>query len=316
MKKVFKILGYALLVIVGLLLCAAAYVMLAPQPRYEVAAPELRVTADSARLAEGHRIVSTHCASCHRGPDGKLSGDIWVNDDEFGSLWSANITRHETAGIGAYTDGELAYLFRTGVKRDGHYAGPWMTFPLLSDDDVHAVIAYLRSDAPELQPSERRQPPAKLTFLGNMVLKVFLKPLPYSPQAVTAPSPDDTIAYGRYLGIKWECYRCHSASFETNDDLEPEKSAGYFGGGNLIGEKRNHAVRSANLTPDPETGLGRWTEAQFAEAVRFGKHPDGHTLSPKMPPMSVLTDAEISALWAYLRTVPPIKNKVASNLNQ
>lgn len=312
MKKVFKVLGYTLGSLLVLLLLFAVYIQFSARPTFEVKAPDLKVAPDSALIAEGRRIVMTDCIMCHRGSDDKLSGHLWTDDGIFGKLWSANLTQHPTAGIGGYTDGELAFTIRTGIKRNGHLAGPFMTFPLMADEDVAAVIAFLRSDAPEVQPSEIRQPPAEFKFLGKMLNKMIFKPAPYPQQAITAPPPSDKIAWGRYLATgKWECYRCHSANFESNNDLEPEKSAGYFGGGNPLEDREHNRVLSANITPDPETGIGKWTEAQFSEAVRFGKRPDGTPLSPVMPPMTALTDAEVSAIWAYLQTVPPIKNALA-----
>lgn len=317
MKKILKWLGYSLLGLFTMVLCAAAYIQFAALPTYEVKAPQLSIVPDSARLAQGRRIVLMDCAHCHRSADGKLGGDLWANDPQFGKLWTANITQHPTAGIKDYTDGELAYLLRTGIKRDGHFAGPWMTFPLMSDEDLASVITFLRSDAPEVQASENRQPPVETTFLGKLFLKVLLKPaFEYPKQPMLAPSPTDKIAFGRYLATSlWECYRCHSASFETNDDLNPEKSVGYFGGGNPITDKENIPVNSANLTPDRETGIGAWTEAQFIEAVRFGKRPDGRALSHLMPPMSMLREDEVSAIWAYLQTLPPLKNPVQRGNN-
>lgn len=315
MKKAFKIIGYMLLGFVTLLLCVAAYIQLSPMPTYEVKAPNLKITPDSARVAEGRRIAMTMCVHCHRGPDGKLSGDIWNNDDVFGKLWSANLTQHPDAGIGRYTEGELAHTLRTGIKRDGHFAGPFMIFRNLSDEDLNAVIAFLRSDAPEVQASERRQPPAELTFLGKMWMKLLVKPMPYPEKPVIAPQPSDKLAYGRYLvNGKWECFGCHSAGFETNNLEEPEKSKGYLAGGNPLKDAHGYSAVSANITPDRETGIGAWTEAQFAEAVRFGKRPDGKSLSPLMPPMTSLSDDEVSAIWAYLQTVPSIKNAVARPL--
>ncbi len=312
MKKVFKVLGYTLGSLLILLLVVAAFIGFSPLPTYAIQAPNLKITPDSALLAEGRRIVLANCIGCHRGADNTLSGHLWADHEMFGKLWSANLTQHPIAGIGEYTDGELAFTLRTGIKRNGHFAGPFMIFPLMADADVAAIIAFLRSDAPEVQPSERRQPPAELTFLGNTFYKMLVKPVPYPQQAIVAPPPSDKIAWGRYLATgKWECYRCHSASFETNNDLEPEKSAGYFGGGNPLEDPAHNRAVSANITSDPETGIGKWTEAQFSEAVRFGKRPDGTPLSPLMPPMTALTDVEVSAMWAYLQTVPPVKNAVA-----
>ncbi len=310
MKKFFKVTAYILGGFLALLLAFVAYVWFSAMPVYEVKAPDLKITADSARLAEGRRIVMTDCAHCHRSPDGKLSGDLWANDDMLGKIWSANLTQHPTAGIGQYTDGELAYTIRTSVKRDGHAAGPFMTFPLLSDEDLASVIAFLRSDAPEVQPSERRQPPSELAFFGKIFMKIIAKSYPYPEKPIVAPPPTDKVAFGRYLATgKWECFRCHSKSFESNNDFEPEKSAGFFGGGNAVTDKDGAAI-SANITLDKETGIGNWTETQFSEAVRYGKRPDGTALSPIMPPFAILTDTEVSALWAYLQTVPPLQNKV------
>lgn len=319
MKKALKIFGYLMLGLLAIVIGLAAYIQFSAIPVYPVNPPGLTITPDSALVAEGRRIVMTDCAHCHRASDGKLSGEIWLDDPVFGTLWTGNITQHPAAGIGAYTDGELALLLRTGIKRDGHFAGPWMTFPLVSDQDLAAIIAFLRSDAPEVQAVDKPQPPADLKFIGKMFVKMFLKPVAtsYPQQSIPTPSPADTLAYGCYLATgRWECYRCHSASFETNNDFEPEKSTGYFSGGNPITTKEGLDINSANITPDRETGIGNWTLAQFTEAVRFGKRPDGRSLNPAMPPMSMLTDTEISALWAYLRTVPAIHHPVERNGQQ
>jgi hypothetical protein len=71
----------------------------------------------------------------------------------------------------------------------------------------------------------------------------------------------------------------------------------------------------ANLTPDKETGLGEWTEESFIQALRTGKHqgqPNGRQILPPMPwPMfRQATDADLKAIWAYLRSIPPVKNQV------
>lgn len=312
MKKVLKVLGYLLGSLLVIVCLFAAYIQFGSMPSYEVKAPDLKITPDSALVAEGRRIVMTECVTCHRGSDNKLSGQLWADNDAFGKVWSANLTQHPEAGIGQYTDGELAYTLRTGIKRNGRFTGPFMVFPLMSDTDMKAVIAFLRSDAPEVQPSERRQPLAETAFLGKMLYKMVFKPLPYPEQTIQTPPATDQIAWGRYLATgKWSCYKCHSAGFETINDLQPEMSQGYFGGGTLVEIPGHEHAVSANLTPDAETGIGNWTEAQFSEAVRFGKRPDGTGLNPLMPPMAVMTDAEVAAIWAYLKTVPPVKNAVA-----
>lgn len=70
-----------------------------------------------------------------------------------------------------------------------------------------------------------------------------------------------------------------------------------------------------NLTPDPETGLGKWTPEDFAQAIRGGTRPDGTVLKPVMPwiMLRALTDEDLGAVWAYLRTISPVRNPVPAD---
>lgn len=314
MKNFFKFLGYLLLGLILLLLGFAAWVNLSAFPKYEPKSIAVAVPTDSATLVQGRKIVETECIHCHLGEDGKLSGRLFSPPSgPFGEIWSRNITKHPEKGIGTYTDGELAYLFRTGIKRNGEWAGPYMTNPNLSDADLGAVIAYLRSDAPLVQPSESDPPAPKYSFLAKALVNTgVFAPKFYDIQPVTAPPASDKVAYGKYLATaRYACFRCHSASFETNDDFTPENSKGYFGGGNPIEDTEFNVTTSANLTMSREHGLGKWTEEQFALAVRTGARPDGKNLSPAMPRFGLLSDEETSAIWAYLQTVPVLENNVA-----
>ena len=78
---------------------------------------------------------------------------------------------------------------------------------------------------------------------------------------------------------------------------------------------------ASNLTPDNQTGLGEWTEQMFIEAMRTGHH-QGNTSNRKIfPPMPTkhyaqMNDADLKAIWAYLRTIKPVKNEVNPPLNQ
>jgi len=246
---------------------------------------------------------------------GKLEGQLMLDlPAAFGKAWSANITRHPEYGAGRYTDSELAYLLRTGVKRNGEYAPPWMPkFPHLSDEDLHSVIAYLRSDAPELEPSDKVPPASQPSFLTKMLCRVAFKPLPYPTEKIEAPPASDKVAFGKYLATgKVECYSCHSSSFETLNIMEPEKTPGYFSGGNPMPNMEGEIIHTSNLTPDKETGIGNWTEEQFVQAVRFGKRPNGTMVRYPMVPFSALTEEEASAIWAYLQTLPAIKHDVGA----
>ncbi len=318
MKKFAKVLGIILGAVVLIILIGAATINFGGIPSYETNPPDLKVEPDSALIAEGKKLATLVCNHCHMAPSGKLEGQPMMDlPPEFGKAWIPNITHGPNSRLAQYTDGELAYFLRTGVKRDGKYAPPWMPkFPLLSDEDVHSIIAYLRSDAPELEPSDAVQPAPQPSFLVKLLCRVAFKPLPYPSEPISAPPITDKVAYGRYLvDGKVDCYSCHSADFKTVNILEPPKSEGYLGGGNLLisPEDGKTKIYTANITMDKETGIGNWTEEQFIQAVRFARHPDGKPLRQPMAPFSALSDEEASAIWAYLQTVPPIHNEVQRN---
>ena len=107
---------------------------------------------------------------------------------------------------------------------------------------------------------------------------------------------------------KAQCYGCHSANFAKLDEQEPERSKGYFGGGNRLFDMAGRAVYSANLTPDRDFGIGGWTEDQFVRAVRHGIRPDGRPLRAPMLPYRDLTDDEARAAFAYLQSVPRLRS--------
>lgn len=312
MKRLLKfggiLLGIALLVILAFVL----FVQLAPIPIYENHAPDLTVKSDSAKVAEGERIVNTLCSGCHLSDDRKLGGKHMVDASAFGEVHSTNITNHPVHGaLSRYTDGELAYLIRTGIKKDGTYAPPWMVkLPKLSDYDMEAIISYLRSDASPLQPSDKPNKPTRYNFLAKMLVKTkAFKPMPYPDAPINAPNPSNRVEYGKYLALsKYDCFACHSKSFAKCDYLDPEKSVGFLGGGNPLTNLDGNIILSANLTMDKETGLGGWSEQEFIQAVKFGIRPNQIATRFPMPTYTLLTEDEISAIWAYLQTVPVIEN--------
>ena len=313
MKKVLKVLGILIGLAVLLLAAGAAYIHFDGIPKYEVKAPDLKVTGDSVMVAEGKRLATMVCSKCHMAPSGLLEGKPMADlPAQFGKAWTANITRDTKYGSGRYTDGELAYLLRTGIKRDGNYAPPWMPkFPHLSDYDLHCVIAYLRSDAPELAPVAKAQPPSQPSFLTKFLAHVAFKPLPYPTGPITAPDATDKVAFGKYICTgKVECFSCHSPSFETTNDMEPEKTPGYFSGGNAMPDQEGNIVYTRNLTPDKTTGIGNWNEEQFVKALRFGQREGKPALRFPMVPFPELTNEEASAIWAYLQTIPAISHDV------
>jgi mono/diheme cytochrome c family protein len=314
MKKLLKWLGLAVAVVVAVIAGVAAYVARTPIPHYPVVKVDFAVEVTPERVARGKRSVEMLCAACHMdsatgGLTGKRMPDLPA---QFGEAWSRNITAHPVKGIGSWTNGEIAYLLRTGVARDGRYTPPWMVkLPNASDDDVRDIIAFLRSDDPLVQARDADNRDSRPSFLTKVLCRVAFKPFPYPAREIVAPPPGEQVAYGRYLvNGRLLCYSCHSADFATNDDLHPEKSPGYFAGGNAMPDLGGKLVHTANLTPDAETGIGRWSAEEFRRALREGIRPDNRPLRYPMVPYRPLVDEEVDAIFAYLRTVPAIRNRV------
>ncbi|RPI45661.1 MAG: cytochrome c [Bacteroidetes bacterium] len=312
MKKSVKIVLFSLLGIILVLFVIAMYVNISGIPSYENQAEELVVEVTPERVAEGARIAAVMCASCHGSTDGKLGGSFMADASDFGEVHAPNITQHPQFGITQYTDGELVYLLRTGIRRDGQYVPPWMPkFPLLSDEDIYSIVAFLHSDHPQVQPSDLESVPVNANFLAKMLSRTVFKPLPYPESPIEAPDRSDKVAYGRYLSVaKFDCYSCHSASFKAIDMMVPENTEGFFGGGNKLYDRDLKEIYSPNLTMSKETGLGDWSEGDFIRTLRYGMRPDNTPLRYPMAPAPMITDEEASAIWVYLQTVPVIENKV------
>lgn len=314
MKKVLKIVGYTLGAVVLLLAIFAAYVNFSSLPTYEVVVPDYpEFKPDSTMIAEGRRTFSLVCNNCHMAESGKLEGKFLPEIPAFfGKAWSANITSHPEYGSGRYTNAELVNLLRTGIQKDGDFVPFMPQFTHLSDVDIRNIIAFLRSDAPELAPSDVAQPAVQPSFVGKLLCRTIMKPAPYPEKPILMPAPGDAVALGKYLVTgKLDCFGCHSPDFMKLDSEFPEKTEGYLSGGNELQDADGQPILSRNLTPDKETGLGNWTEEQFVKTLKTGIRPSGPALRFPMVPFTALTDEEAKAIWAYLQTVPAIKNDVS-----
>ena len=312
MKKVLKYLGIGLGVILLFALVAGFTINLRGIPSYEVNIPDYELQSDSAAVERGKKLTLTLCAGCHRDPEtGQLTGTQMKDAPaEFGTIYSQNITQDKEYGIGDWTPAELMYLLRTGIKRDGQYSPPYMAkLPLMADDDINAIIAFLKSDDPLVAPVNKADQPSEVGFLTKLLCNIAWKPFPLPESRIEMPDPNDEIALGKYLAHNLDCYSCHSADFKTNNFLEPTASTGYFGGGNPTLNYEGEIVPTSNLTPHA-TGIGGMTEEQFILAVKSGIKEGEPKLRYPMQPYALLTDKEVSAIFAYLKTIPPIDNEV------
>jgi cytochrome c553 len=174
-------------------------------------------------------------------------------------------------------------------------------------------------------------------MLGVAALVVGMSPivaglLAQSGTAKPAASPNAAkIARGKYLMTVGACNDCHSPKLDPQQHPDPKRPfSGRPQATQAPSQNPNEIHASldltawsgpwgisygANLSPDPETGLAkRYTEASFIKTLRTGKKPEGEDLLPPMPweLYKVFSDDDIKAIWAYLQTIPAIKNNVKS----
>jgi cytochrome c2 len=315
MKKALRYLLVTIGIILLLVAIFAAFVAIRGIPHYKAEKINLQASPTPQRIAQGEKLASMLCRSCHFSENtGKFTGRRLDEIHQFGDIYSKNITKDPNYGIGKWTDGELAYLLRTGIKPDGTYLPPYMPkLSSLSEEDLYSLIAFLRSDHPWVQPDDVKQPASSPSFLTKFLTNIgAMKPFPYPKAPIPGPDTANKAAWGKYIALsQLDCFSCHSKDFAKNDYYHPENSPGFFGGGNEMYGMDGRKIRSLNITMDEETGIGQWTEQEFVTALRSGILPGSQpALRLPMIPYANLTDAEASAVYTYLKTIPKIHNKV------
>lgn len=247
------------------------------------------------------------CANCHtpRAPDFSFlpgmdfAGGFHLVDPAF-DVYTANITPDKETGIGNWTDEEIISAIREGKDKEGKIIFPPMPVPTynsMSDDDVRAIVAYLHTIRP----------------IHNEVLESkWNVPQQAMPPAKGLPAPptSDKVAYGGYIvNSLAHCFECHST---PDANGVPDFAHGLGAGGFEIQLAPGMTVHTPNITSDPETGIGKWSDADIKNAITEGRTPTGGHLSPPMPFafFKNMTPEDLDAVVAYVRTIPPIKNKV------
>jgi cytochrome c2/mono/diheme cytochrome c family protein len=321
MRKAFKVILLIILIIIALTGVLALYIALRGLPEYPVQKISLTVDVTPQRVERGTKLASMLCRSCHyNSGTQKFTGRELKEVPQFGTIYSKNITQDKIAGIGSWTDGELIHFIRTGINRNGKYIPPYMPkLKNISDEDLYSLIAFLRSENHWVQPDNTRQPDTKPSFLTKFLLTIgAFKPFPYPTQVIPPPDTSNKVAWGKYISCyQLECFACHSKDFAKNDYGNPEKSPGFFGGGNKMYTEEGKEIFTLNITMDEKTGIGSWSEEDFVKAVKTGQIPNGQpALRYPMIPYTNLTDDEAKAIFAYLKTVPVKENKVDRKLEE
>jgi mono/diheme cytochrome c family protein len=257
--------------------------------------------AQSAQLDRGKYLVEgiAACGNCHAARNDKgeviesrgLSGGMQFEAPVF-KAFAPNITPDPETGIGKWSDAELGKAIREGVRPDGSIIGPPMPIEFLramSDEDLAAIIAYLRAQAPVRNAVTKSQYKIKLTSYGPALGKV------------KAPDQTDSVKYGAYLVSLGHCLECHTPQVKGQLDMTKRGT-----GGRTFDGPFGQSL-SRNLTPH-ESGLKSWSDTDIARAVQQGVSRDGNRLKPPMAYDSYrkVSSADMRSVIGYLRTLKPL----------
>jgi mono/diheme cytochrome c family protein len=323
-----KILLTALSIIVLSLIVFFIYVQMSWDKTYDWPGPTLKATTDSSVIARGKYLVEgpAHCGSCHisdfgdmiagdKGEVVALKGGLTFPMGPLGILYTRNLTPDQTTGIGRYSDQQLFRMMRHGIRPDGMASMPvLMPFWKMADDDLVAVVSYLRS----LAPVENSVPKNEWTFMGKAVrsLTPTFEPIKDPAAPATAPAMAATVQRGEYLAnYVANCVGCHT----QRDLMTYQATAPEFAGGmefepwpelyTYLKTDPEVWLRTPNITPDPGGALANYkTPEEFIARFRKGRLI---AFSPMdWGPFSRMSDEDITALWMYLNSLKPVKHDV------
>ncbi len=314
MKKLFKIIGWLLLIIILVGAVAITYITQAlPNipPRTDI-----KVEATPERVSRGEYLANHVCVcmDCHSTRDWSLyagpptpgtkgvGGEVF--DQKFGfpgSFVSRNITPH---GLKDWTDAEIYRTISCGIGRDNRAffpVMPYQQYGRMSDEDIFSIITYLRCI-----PAVVSTPQAsKADFPMNIIMHM----IPSQPKKLV------NVTYGEYMLNASGCRVCHTKEDKGKEVGEP------FAGGWAFVIPGDGTVTSANITPH-ETGIGGWSREKFIRT--FKQYADSGYVAPKVDfaakqmqtvmPWTMyagMKEDDLGAIYDYLRTVKPVDNAIA-----
>lgn len=325
-----KVLLSALAVLLLAIAALFTYVSLTWNKKYDDwPAPALKSSTDSVIIERGRYLVTgpAHCNSCHvssiqdledsdKGMPLPLKGGVGFPMGPLGTMYTRNLTPHATTGIGRYTDEQVFRMMRHGIRPDGTASLPlMMPFWNMADDDLVAVVSYLRS----LEPVENNVPENEWTFIGKAVrsLTATFKPIenPEAPKTAPPMTPP-SIVRGEYLARNvTNCVACHTPrDITTYEATGPQFSGGMeFEPWPALNKHFNMDttlwLRAPNITPHPSGVLVNFKTAEdFIRRFRLGR---AIMISPMdWGPFSRMTDEDLTSIWMYLNSLEPVDHNV------
>ena len=319
MKKIFTIAKYTVIFIIVAIFGILSYVRYIPP---QVGDPEdIKIEITMERVERGSYLANSVCVcmDCHSTRDwSKFSGPLTAGTlgkggEEFnqklgfpGKYYAKNLTPF---ALQNWTDGEILRAISSGVNRDGKALFPIMPHPnygRMDKEDLYSIVAYLRT----LEPIENIVPESESDFPMNYIINLIPKKAEYS----NIPDENDRVAYGSYLFNASACNDCHTQQIKGKPVAGMELAGGF-----KFPMATGGVVRSANITPDIETGIGNWSEddfvqrfKDFADSAFIPKQVNQNEFNTVMPWMmySTMKTDDLKAIYAYLQTVKPISNNV------
>jgi mono/diheme cytochrome c family protein len=226
-----------------------------------------------------------------------------------GKMCMSNITPDPQTGVGGWSDGQILRAIREGVDKDDNALMPGMPYPAyreMADEDVKAIVAYLRT----VPAVSKQVPDNEFGWFIRHIFNTFPEPV---EAPVAAPDRSNSVKYGEYLAKMGGCRDCHSPKSGSSVDEDR-----LFAGGAEYKIPGVVDVRSANITPDKETGIGNMTKEQFIgrfksfadqEASTPAVEPHRQTIMP-WPLYAGMAEEDLGAIYDYLQSVKPISQKV------
>lgn len=263
------------------------------------------VAVIAAAVARGHYVaIASDCTACHTMPESKmpLAGGYAISTP-FGGIYASNITPDGETGIGNWTERDFFRAVRHGKGKEGEHlypAMPYNAYVKLTDQDMHDLWMYMRS----VQPISNKVPETQLGFPYNIRLAMMGWNLLFFKNSGFQDDANKSAEWNRgaYLVEGPEhCAACHTAKNIIGGD-----SSDYLQGSNL-GE-----WHAPDITPNPHTGIGRWSEQQVVDYLKLGSNHVAVASGPMAEAVTNstqhLTDADLKAIAVYLKQVPVSKN--------